>query len=483
MKKSYVPVTLDVFLNESKTITLKRGYGEKQPVVVGANAPLRNQVLSFVSEGKRVSKGDLKRFIAGINEGSKNPMASANMWIQRNMQFFIAENKNGVTYYKLSPIGRRLASKFNTALSESVKNIRRTLNENSPEDVELRRMREMDDEFERDFSRKPRMPRMPRPKFRPELADDDMDMDDFDAEPAGSNIRSKYDFIDRTRGVQRPGLYDSDDNNQMLGIREGDDACCDDDDDEKIDESTKRRIRGIIENIKAKSKLKLNEADEADEDDEKPEGDDDADEKKFDDSDELTFDDLDLGDDDEDSDEEKPEGDEGGEGEGDNDDEDKVEITEFIITVDNVEEAIEELSALDVTAEEVKDEEGEPIENQIKVSADDWDSLKGWLEVKGVDIEEMFGGEIEVEDEAGLGDDTLGDDLNGDDNLGDDDLGGEDNLGDDDMNSEDFDLGNIDFDAENDLGGLGDESDIEESSETNQTKLSAGDKEVTITIK
>jgi len=54
MKKSYVPVTLDAYLNESKTITLKRGYGEKQPVVVGANAPLRNQVLTFVGESQKV---------------------------------------------------------------------------------------------------------------------------------------------------------------------------------------------------------------------------------------------------------------------------------------------------------------------------------------------------------------------------------------------------------------------------------------------
>jgi hypothetical protein len=43
-KKSYVPVTLNEFLNESKSITLKRKYGERQPVVVGANAPLRNSL-------------------------------------------------------------------------------------------------------------------------------------------------------------------------------------------------------------------------------------------------------------------------------------------------------------------------------------------------------------------------------------------------------------------------------------------------------
>ena len=120
MKKQYVPVTLDAYLNESKSITLKRKYGERQPVVVGVNAPLRNQVLAFVSEGKKVSKVELKKFIAGLNEASKNPVAAATMWIKRNAKFFITENKNGVTYFKLSTIGKRLANRLEpVAISES----------------------------------------------------------------------------------------------------------------------------------------------------------------------------------------------------------------------------------------------------------------------------------------------------------------------------------------------------------------------------
>ena len=43
-------------------------------------------------------------------------------------------------------------------------------------------------------------------------------------------------------------------------------------------------------------------------------------------------------------------------------------------------------------------EVGDEAEGQIKVSADNWEALKGWLEGKGVDVAEMFGGEIEVED-------------------------------------------------------------------------------------
>ena len=67
------------------------------------------------------------------------------------------------------------------------------------------------------------------------------------------------------------------------------------------------------------------------------------------------------------------------------------------------------MEELGITAEKV-DNEGE---EQIKVQAEDWEVLKGWLEEKGVDIEEMFGGEIEVEETdevvSDLGDEGEGD--------------------------------------------------------------------------
>ena len=133
MKKQYVPTTLSSFLIESKSITLKRGYGERDPIVVSANAPLRTQVLSFVAESKKVSKGELKQFIAGLNETSKNPGAAANMWIKRNSKFFVAESKNGETFYKLSSIGKRLANLAPTGISESEnREVRNKLDEMIP---------------------------------------------------------------------------------------------------------------------------------------------------------------------------------------------------------------------------------------------------------------------------------------------------------------------------------------------------------------
>ena len=371
--KNYVPVTLDSYLNESKTITLKRKYGNNESVVVGSNAPLRNQVLSYVSESIKVSKGDLKRFIAGLNEGSKNPIASANMWLVRNSKFFITENRNGITYFKLSPIGKRLANGFTTrSISESEeKEIRRKLNEEHPR-------------FE--------------------------DFDEEDIWNEEDEEKKNYDFIDRMKGKPRPGIYDEmTESEDTAKCEHGNDKEeCDECDEskntpKKVDESSKLRIKKIIENIRAKNANKLNEDDE-----EENEG---KDKLKNTEEDELTFDDLDL---DSDEDENKDEGeeleDEGEELEGEGEEledegtdledkgekleggEEKVEITEFIITVENVEEAISELEELGVTAEQVLDEEGEPIEDQIKVSADHWEKLKEWLEEKGVDIEEMFGG-------------------------------------------------------------------------------------------
>jgi hypothetical protein len=103
MKKTYVPKTLNEFLSESKSIPLKRKYGERPAVIAGANAPLRNQVLSFVAESGSVSKRELKQFILGLKEGGST-VAAANMFIKRNSQYFITENKGDVTYFRLSNI-------------------------------------------------------------------------------------------------------------------------------------------------------------------------------------------------------------------------------------------------------------------------------------------------------------------------------------------------------------------------------------------
>ena len=105
-KNQYASTSLNEYLNESRAFMLKRGYGDKKPVIVGAKANVRDQVLPFVAESRRVSKRDLVSFITGLNEGTKR--SAVNMWIKRNGQFFITESKGGKTFFKLSKLGERL---------------------------------------------------------------------------------------------------------------------------------------------------------------------------------------------------------------------------------------------------------------------------------------------------------------------------------------------------------------------------------------
>ena len=111
MKNKYVPNSLSEYLGESKSITLKRKYGERPTITAGTQAPLRNQVLSYVAENASVSKIDLKKFIIGLKEGGSTP-AAANMFIKRNGKYFVTENKGGMTYFKLSDLGQRLMRQF-----------------------------------------------------------------------------------------------------------------------------------------------------------------------------------------------------------------------------------------------------------------------------------------------------------------------------------------------------------------------------------
>lgn len=140
MKKQYVPKTLTEFLSESKSIPLKRKYGERPTIFAGTNAPLRNQVLSFVAESGSVSKIELKKFILGLKEGGSTP-AAANMFLKRNARYFVAESRNGITRFKLSNLGQRLVNRFapgvNTSLSESDENQKRKLSEVFVEDEQI----------------------------------------------------------------------------------------------------------------------------------------------------------------------------------------------------------------------------------------------------------------------------------------------------------------------------------------------------------
>jgi hypothetical protein len=465
MKNNYVPTTLNEFLNESKNFVLKRKYGERQPISVGSIAPIRNQVLSYVNENKIISRNDLRKFILGLNEGTIKP-AAVSMWMKRNEKYFIAESKNGVTYYKLSDLGKRLANRISPiekpVLTESrlyeskvakkngispvqVKKIKRIYNKLKKEDytkeqlykavskecgcsvpevkkvmadlkesysyrrggcgcghgVKPRRLTEgctcveddhdydIDDyesrfdpdEEPRRFGRKLELPKRnlrdidDEDEFEPGQAfdyeDEDNDFQDEDYKPR------RHDFTDRRTG--KPGLYDEDLEDEAI-----DEPFEEDDMDESF-QRKQRKMKRIVENIRRRRARLLEEESTEEPLEEKKEKKEEVEETPEEPTEETE----------EKSDDESQEFNENPE---DEDEEGKVEITEFVITVDNTEEAIKELEEKEVTAEKVMDDEGNEIEGQIKVNADSWDKLKEWLEEKGVDVKEMFGGDIEVEE-------------------------------------------------------------------------------------
>ena len=518
MSKLYVPNSLSEYLGESKSITLKRKYGERPSIQVGTMAPLRNQVLSYVAENLSVSKLDLKRFIVGLKEGGATP-ASANMFIKRNAKYFLTENRAGVTYFKLSPLGKRLVGQFKPVENTILEN--QHVNEKFEKSKKIPEMAEdfLDDEdkdepaSDVDFEEGDRFG--DEDDIKPDAEIDDVDEDpDIESAEEGGEKEDEDDnfeyFEDDEKIVltyYKDGTEKEDEDEDEDAVIEPDeedelnDKDLDDDEDlekeppeDELEETLDRpteptrhfdfkdkgrkgvvdayesvtedesnsQLEQIVENIKAARKAaKLNEA-----------------ETKPDEKDELSDDDLkSIGGeeppenektDDDDLDLENPE-----------DEVEKTEITEFIITVDDVDSAIDELKELGVSAEKVpvepKEDEELPLdldepeeekpaeednenpvdeipeepkpeeksneslmeaddkpdpgisdeldlgdqgadakeledkpenleptaefeENKIKVPAESWPKLKGWLEEKGVDVKEMFGGDIEMEE-------------------------------------------------------------------------------------
>jgi len=462
MKKNYVPTTLGQYLNENRSITLTRKYGEKEPVVVGSRAPLRNAVLSYVAENVKVTRATLKKFVAGLNETSKNPNAAANMWLKRNAKFFITESKGGVTTYKLSKLGEKLMSVTHRtttgALSEETRV--KSLNEKKDHDFKDEKTGKKgitdEDDVDEECNEETREERVARivEQIKAKRAAALNEADDDDEKPADDDDDEKP-VDDDDDDDEKP----ADDDNTGSDAAADDFEMADDIDTEAVDDDRVEITEFIITVDDVASAIEeLGElgveasevsdelaepADDMDMDLGAPEGDD----LNLGDEEVADFD-LDLGGDlegEEVAGEEEvlePEVEESVTGmekeekrmdpnltEKGEDDEFKMDDLEDFGTEE------EELPSDDLVGDEVAtDDEELPVdtpedggegddlnfddeapieggETQIKVDASNWDVLKGWLEGKGVDIEEMFGGEIEVEGEEGLEDEISFDDL------------------------------------------------------------------------
>ena len=481
MKKSYVPTTLGQYLNENKSITLTRKYGEKQPVVVGSRAPMRNAVLSYVAENAKVSRVNLKRFIAGLNETSKNPAAAANMWLKRNQRFFESTTAGGVTTYKLSKLGEKLVNVIQPqttgALSEETK-IKSKLNEKdhdfkdeksgekgiNDEDESVEEGKECNEEETRE-DRVKRIVEQIKAKRAAALNESDDEDDEDKEEDKDEDKEEDHDESTETPEEEAAETDEEQAKEDEEGTEEhgeddevvADDEVAEDDDRVEITEFI-ITVDDVNDAIAELGELGV-EAEVAT--DELGGGEDLPDDMDMEIGDEDLGGEEDLG-----GDEELPDFDLdlGGEleGEGEEVAEEVPEVEESITGGENFErkvakqnhkttpnlvedddefemgdldsfdpeadiegeeETIEELpidtpedqdDELDIAAgEEIDAEAGEEVAagTQIKVSAENWDVLKGWLEGKGVDIEDMFGGEIEVEGEEGIEDEISFDGL------------------------------------------------------------------------
>jgi hypothetical protein len=99
-------LSFEEFVNEGK-VTIKRKYTELYPSrEVSSNAPIREKILSFVKEAGTVTHDELMEFIAGMNE--ENGGSTSRKWVNKNTQYFVIKERQGVKTYRLSSLGERV---------------------------------------------------------------------------------------------------------------------------------------------------------------------------------------------------------------------------------------------------------------------------------------------------------------------------------------------------------------------------------------
>jgi hypothetical protein len=93
------------FIHENR-LSIKRKYTEKYPEIkIGMNAPIREKILLFVKENKKVSHKQLMEFISMMNEESGT--FTSRKWINKNTRYFHISEKNGIKTYTLSILGKK----------------------------------------------------------------------------------------------------------------------------------------------------------------------------------------------------------------------------------------------------------------------------------------------------------------------------------------------------------------------------------------
>lgn len=100
------------FLNEGKTLQVKRKYGIHDSISVGSHAPIRNTILGFVNEKGCCTKSEMIEFINSKNEEDGTKTSAS--WVAKNSKYFVIEkNESGEVTYKLSKLGKRVIDRTN----------------------------------------------------------------------------------------------------------------------------------------------------------------------------------------------------------------------------------------------------------------------------------------------------------------------------------------------------------------------------------
>ena len=112
--KDYAETTEDDLpekIDERKTMQVKRKYSEYDSIHVGVNAPVRNNILGYISEKGSCTRKELMEFIATTNEDSGSRTSGS--WVRKNKKYITEFTKNGCDCCKLSKLGQRVLNKTN----------------------------------------------------------------------------------------------------------------------------------------------------------------------------------------------------------------------------------------------------------------------------------------------------------------------------------------------------------------------------------
>ena len=106
------------FLLTEGRVVIKRKYTETHPEqTVSDKAPIRERILSYVSEKREVTHAQLMEFIRGLNEETGG--ATSRKWVNKNSQYFTVKEKHSTKYYRLSVEGKRVCNAISKKVNES----------------------------------------------------------------------------------------------------------------------------------------------------------------------------------------------------------------------------------------------------------------------------------------------------------------------------------------------------------------------------